>query len=138
MKRLLPIFLAAIFLSCISCKKENTVTNVNTPAPVGTTLVSGNFASNAHTSTGTVKVIKEATGKTYLSFENFSTSNGPDLRIWLAINTSGTSYQEVGLLTAVSGNFSYELNSTINYSTNNYVLIWCKDFSVLFGHAVLQ
>ena len=138
MKRLSPIFLAAILLSCISCKKENTATTLNTPAPTGTILVSGSFVSNAHTSTGSVKVIKEATGKTYLTFENFSTSNGPDLRIWLATNTSGTSYREVGLLTAVSGNFSYELNSTFNYSTNNYVLIWCKDFSVLFGHAVLE
>jgi Electron transfer DM13 len=38
----------------------------------------------------------------------------------------------------VNGNFFYELSSNINYTTNNRVLIWCEDFSVLFGHAVLQ
>ena len=138
MRKIMYFFIAVMILYFTSCKKENTPTKADNPAPKGTTLATGTFVSNAHASSGTVKVVQDSAGKISLVFENFQTENGPDLRIWLATNTSATSYQEVGLLTAVSGNFSYPLNASFNYTTNNNVLIWCKSFSVLFGHAVLQ
>ncbi len=91
-----------------------------------------------HPTAGTVKVITDASSKKFLTIENFSSDNGPDLRVWLSPNNSGSPYQELGLLKAISGTFSYELNATIDYTTNNRVLIWCEDFSVLFGYAILQ
>ena len=121
-----------------SCKKENTPARADTPAPEGTVLATGSFVSNVHPSSGTVKIIKGADGKLSLAIENFSTDNGPDLRIWLATSTSAATYKELGLLKAVSGNFSYDLANDVDYATHNHVLIWCKDFSVLFGHAVLR
>jgi len=126
-----------VFISA-SCKKENTPAAADNPLPAGTVLATGSFVSNTHPSSGTVKIVEGADGKKSLSFENFSTDNGPDLRIWLATSTSATNYKEAGLLKAVSGNFSYDLNTDVDYTTHNHVLIWCKDFSVLFGHAVLQ
>ncbi len=122
-----------------ACKKENnTPVNVVEVVPMGTVLASGSFVSNVHNTSGTVKVTQDGMGKKFLVFENFKTDNGPDLRVWLSPNNSASSYVQVGTLRAVSGNFSYELTPAINYSTNNRVLIWCEDFSVLFGHAVLQ
>jgi hypothetical protein len=131
-------FISMSLLSLVSCKKERTPATADNPVPVGTTLSQGTFVSNAHTSSGTVKIVKNTNNKVSLVFQNFKTDNGPDLRVWLATNTSASSYVEVGVLTAVSGNFSYELNTSVNYAANNTVLIWCEDFSVLFGHAVLQ
>ena len=132
-------FLSAIILLLASCKKNNTPAVLNDPLPeAGTTIAAGSFSSGAHASSGTVKVTKDAANKVYLVFENFKTDNGPDLRIWLSPNSSGNPFQEVGLLKAVSGNFSYQLDASFNYTTNNRVLIWCKQFSVLFGSAVLQ
>jgi Electron transfer DM13 len=132
-------FLSAIILLLASCKKNNTPAVLNDTLPeAGTTIVAGNFISSVHASSGTVKVTKDAANKIYLVFENFKTDNGPDLRIWLSPNNTGNPYQEVGLLKAVSGNFSYQLDASFNYSSNNRVLIWCKQFSVLFGYAVLQ
>ena len=138
MTKLTLLLQAAFLLFFTSCKKENTPRGVNESLPTGTTLVTGSIVSGVHTSSGTVKVVRDASGKFYLAFENFKTDNGPDLRIWLSPNNTGNPYQEVGTLKAVSGNFSYELSTTINYTTNNRVLIWCKGFSVLFGNAVLQ
>jgi hypothetical protein len=129
------LYFGLIFL--IGCAK-NTPENAEETLPAGTTLVSGNFVSNGHTTSGTVRVIQEATGKKFLVFQNFRSDNGPDLRVWLSPNTNASLYQEVGALKAVNGNFSYELGAVINYTANNRVLIWCEDFSVLFGHAVLQ
>jgi hypothetical protein len=135
-KILLTIIVQAIIIS--SCSKDNTPKNINDPLPTGTVLISGTFTSNVHTTSGAVKVAMSTDGKKYLIFENFKTDNGTDLRVWLSPSTSGTPYQEVGLLKAVTGNFSYELNASINYTANNRVLIWCEDFSVLFGNAALQ
>jgi hypothetical protein len=132
-------FLSAGILLFSSCKKDNTPIAANDVLPVtGTTVSSGSFTSGVHASSGSVKVTKDAANKIYLIFENFKTDNGPDLRIWLSPNNSGSPYQEVGLLKAVSGSFYYPLDASYNYTANNRVLIWCKQFSVLFGSAVLQ
>ncbi len=138
MKKLIVLASVGILL-CTSCKKEN-----NTPAVVNEmlptaviTIATGSFVSAVHASSGTVKVIKDAANKIYLVFDNFKTDGGPDLRIWISPNNSANPYQEVGLLKATYGSFFYELNSSFNYTTNNRVLIWCKQFSVLFGYAVL-
>lgn len=126
--------LCFFFTSCKKSALENTVE----PIPAGTLIVSGSFVGNSHNTSGTAKIISDASGKKFLVFENLSTDNGPDLRVWLSPNNNGSPYQEVGNLKAITGSFSYELDASINYTTNNRVLIWCKSFSVLFGHAVLQ
>ena len=139
MKKLTSFLPLILLLFFISCKKANTSAgNANETLPTGTTLAGGSFNSNAHLSSGTVKVIKDATNKIYLVFENFKTDNGPDLRVWLSPDNNATTYKEVGLLKAVSGNFYYTLDASFNYTANNHVLLWCKSFAVLFGNAVLQ
>lgn len=87
---------------------------------------------------GMVKVVQGANGTKKLVFENLSTGNGPDVRVWLSPNNNANPYQEVGDLKAISGNFSYDLNNNINYTVNNRVLIWCEDVRALFGYAILQ
>ena len=129
-------FLALLFF--ISSCKKSALDTADETLPTGTTIVTGTFNSNAHSTSGTVKVVRDASAKIHLVFENLKTDNGPDLRIWLSPNNNGSPRQEVGILKAVTGNFSYELGASFNYTTNNRVLIWCEDFSVLFGHAILQ
>ena len=126
--------LSALFFSC----KKNTPDMANENLPTGNVLATGSFVTNKHPTSGSVKVIRDANNKINLVFENFKSDNGPDLYVWLSPSTSGSPYEEIGLLKAVTGNFSYELSPGVNYNVNNRVLIWCKRFSVLFGHAVLQ
>ncbi|MEO5647261.1 MAG: DM13 domain-containing protein [Chitinophagaceae bacterium] len=134
-KTFLSTIIAMTFFM-ISCKK-NTPENASEILPVGTVISMASFVSNAHTTSGSVKLVQESNNKKYLVFENFRTDNGPDLRVWLSPNNNGAPYHEIGVLKAVSGNFSYELNPMVNHATHNRVLIWCEDFAILFGHAVL-
>jgi hypothetical protein len=139
MKKLTGL-LSILLLLMASCKKENNsaaVLNVPLP-PAEIILASGTFISSAHVSSGKAKIIKDASNKIFLVFENFKTDGGPDLRVWLSPNNAANPYQEVGLLKATTGNFYYELDASFNYTANNRVLIWCKQFAVLFGYAVLQ
>jgi hypothetical protein len=139
MKKLIGLLTITVALFTACKKTDNTPAGTNEILPVtGTTLATGSFVSSAHASSGTVKIIKDAANKIYLVFENFNVDNGPDLKVWLSPNNSGSPYQEVGVLKAASGSFYYELGTSFNYTTNNRVLIWCKQFTVLFGYAVLQ
>ncbi len=137
-KKLLPAFFAIIASVLLASCAKNVPANVTETLPTGTTLQSGTFVGSSHSTSGTVKVIQEAGGKKYLVFENFSTDNGPNVRVWLSPNNSGSPNEDLGPLKAVTGNFSYEISSSVNHTTNNRVLIRCIPFSVLFGYAILQ
>lgn len=138
MKKSIVVLLCGLFFLA-SCKKNTPPTFVNEPLPTSTTtLASGSFVSSAHTTSGTVKIVKDAANKLYLVFENFKTDGGPDLRTWMSPNSNGSQSLELGFLKATTGNFSYELNASFDYTTNNHVLIWCRQFAVLFGYAVLR
>ena len=136
-KSILVLLSSMLFLA--SCKKNTPPTFVNETLPTSaTTLVSGSFVSSAHATSGTVKVVKDAANRLYLVFENFKTDGGPDLRTWMSPNNNGSQSLELGFLKATAGNFSYELAASFDYTTNKHVLIWCRQFSVLFGYALLQ
>ena len=109
-------------------------TVVSTTVAGGTGL--GTFESNVHATSGTVQVV-ETGGIRTLVFTNFRTESGPDLRIYLAENTSLRNFIEVSRLDK-TGNFTVELPATANPTQQRYVLIWCKAFSVLFGNAELK
>jgi Electron transfer DM13 len=129
--------IAASVLFFTACKKNNTPKYLQEVLPMGNKLAMGSFTSNAHTTTGMVKVI-DSMGLRYLVFDNFKTDNGPALRVWLSKNTGVADYINLGDLKAVNGNFYYPLTAGQSTATYNHVLIWCEAFSVLFGHAVLQ
>lgn len=133
----LIVAISLLGITAASCKKE-TADDLREPIPEGTVLKTGTFVNGTKTTTGMVKIVQGNNNTIKLVFENFSTGSGPDVRVWLSPGTNGSTYQEAGALKAFNGSFSYDLNNNTDYNTNNKVLIWCEDFSVLFGHAVLQ
>ncbi|MEZ0609015.1 DM13 domain-containing protein [Fibrella sp. WM1] len=110
----------------------STTTGTDEPA-----LLRGTFVSNVHPTSGTVS-LREQDGKRTLVFSNFRTDGGPDLRIYLAENTSLRNFIEVSKLSSTTGAFSVELPPGADPARQRYVLIWCKAFSVLFGNAELK
>ena len=130
--------------------------SVNTPEPVaqepeaetntpttGTTedkniTHKGEFAgASGYTVTGTAQIRKGDDGKLTLELVNFRTSNGPDLRLYLAEDTRAKNFVEI-TNKVENGNKSYALGSNVDLSKQNTVLIWCKAFSVNFGSAGLK
>lgn len=99
-------------------------------------LSQGTFVNGVHPTSGAIKVYEKA-GKQTLVFENFKTDGGPDLRIYLAEDAALTNFVEVSKLSA-SGNFFVEAPASFSPAKQRTVLIWCKQFSVLFGSATLK
>lgn len=103
-----------------------------------TLLKQGSFSgSGGHSTKGTVKLY-ESEGKKYLSFENFSVTSGPDLKVYVATDNTASNFVSLGALKGLNGNQVYEVNNSTDLNAYNKVLIWCQAFSVLFGEASLR
>ena len=98
-------------------------------------LAQGTFSNGVHPTSCTVKLYESGTVRTLL-FSDFKTGAGPDLRIWLAETKQAQNYVEVSSKLA-AGTFFVELPTTADPTKQMQVLIWCKQFSVLFGSAKL-
>jgi uncharacterized lipoprotein YajG len=138
MKKIL--FLAISFALLISaCKKEELLKN-ETPviiSPVEKTIATGLFVSNAHKTSGSAKIIVGTDKKNYLVLENLVSDSGPDLRIYLSEDKTIKNSVEV-TTKIVIGNSKFEIPASADLNKQKTVLIWCKQFSVLFGNVELK
>ncbi|MGQ0840490.1 DM13 domain-containing protein [Actinokineospora sp.] len=130
------------------------VTTTKAPAPASaiakakpagpTVLASGAFVTQEHKTTGTARVL-EQNGERLLRLEGLSTSDGPDLHVWLSDATAGGEwgkyddgrYVKLGKLKATDGNQNYAIPADADLSGLRSVVIWCDRFNVAFGSAPL-
>jgi peptide methionine sulfoxide reductase msrA/msrB len=87
-----------------------------------------------HPATGTVSVIDTIEGKV-LRYENFKTINGPDLFVYLSSDEKATEFVNLGELKATEGNVNYNIPDNVDLAKYPFVLVWCKQFGVLFNRA---
>ena len=132
--------LAIIFLLMASCSKDETSTAIidDPRVTTGTVLAQGSLSGNmSYKVSGTAKLIED-NGVKSVRLENFSSSNGPDLKVYLAKDARASSFINLGNLKSVSGNQNYPISSMINNSEYKFILIWCQQFGVLFGSAEIN
>ena len=91
-----------------------------------------------HNAEGLARVIPLGDGNTILRLENFKSTNGPNVHLYLATDKAATNFIDLGRLKANNGNQNYNIPHGTDLAKYNMVLIWCKDFSVLFGSAQLK
>lgn len=95
-----------------------------------------NGADKVHKVKGSAKVL-ESGDQSFLRFEDFESTNGPDLYVYLATDTTAQDFVSLGTLKGNVGNQNYELDG-VDLEKYDNVLIWCQRFGVLFGHAELE
>jgi hypothetical protein len=138
MKKHMHYVITALLMTLLfSCKKEET-TVITTPVSTElTTIYQGSFTAAVHPTSGTVKLAKDAAGKKFLVFTGFKTDAGPDLRFYLAEDLKATNFVEIpGKV--VDGTYQIDVAASVDTEKKRKVLIWCKQFSVLFGSADLK
>ena len=93
-----------------------------------------------HFGRGRALIIEVAPGRQTLRMEDFSVQNGPDLFVYLSPNPSGYAADAVNLgkLKASDGAFNYDVPEGIDISRIKSVIVWCRQFSVLFAAASLS
>ena len=109
------------------------------PEPVIVTEATGSFVSRSHDTSGQAIVLGDGSGQRFLRFENFETSNGPDVNVYL-VNSSvdGVSdFIDLGNLKGNIGAQNYEIPVDVDLAVYDTVIVWCVRFSENFGDAVL-
>jgi hypothetical protein len=79
-----------------------------------------------------------STGSPILRLEDFKSTNGPDVHLYLSNNKQANDFIDLGRLKANIGNQNYQIPLDTDFNKYKYVLIWCQPFSVLFGSAQLN
>lgn len=119
------------------------------PAPAGPVqLAVGSLISHEHTTSGTVRILRQPSGDHVLTLENLDTSNGPDVHVWLSAAdvvegtggwfvAGGADHFDLGLIKGNQGNQVYAIPAGVDLKKYKSVDLWCVQFSVSFGAAQL-
>jgi Electron transfer DM13 len=109
-------------------------------------LASGMFHSVAHETRGTASILRLDDGSRILRLTDFSTSNGPDVRVYLVAASDASDnatvtragFVELGKLKGTDGDQNYQVPANLDLSKYRAVTIWCHRFSVNFATAPLS
>jgi hypothetical protein len=111
----------------------------STPVPIA---LDGRFrgADDFHFGRGRARLLETAPGRYVVRFEDFAVRNGPDLYVYLSPREDGYAKGaiELGRLRATDGSFNTKVPDGADVSKAKSVVIWCKQFSVLFAVARLE
>jgi len=153
-KLAIPIAAVAIFVVWYAFRPERLVVNRRVDEAMPTTqggsspksLVSGQFYSILHPTAGTAAIYEMGDGTRVLRLTSFSTSNGPDVHVYMvaaddakdaaAVERAG--FIDLGVIKGNLGDQNYTLGTDLDLAKYRAVSIWCKRFSVNFGAAALR
>ncbi|WP_435139409.1 DM13 domain-containing protein [Formosa sp. A9] len=127
---ILALFLVITFLGCSSDDDSS-----NNMDPDQNTELMGDFVSVAHPTSGTAIVSADMST---LQLNDFKSDDGPLLELYLTTDLEVTDYVSLGILKGLDGNYTYDLPDDIDLTTYNHLVVWCVDFSVNFGYAILK
>ncbi len=138
--QLKSIFLVVlgIMLVLISCTKTSTVKLAEMVSTESMLKSDGSFRGyGSEKVSGQAKIFLSDT-KYMLKLENFSSSNGPDLKVYLSKASSPLEHISLGDLKSTNGNQVYEIPGTPDFTKYRFVLIHCERFNHLYGSAELM
>ena len=116
------------------------------PARRRSPLSSGQFYSILHPTAGTATIYQMGDGTRVLRFTGFSTSNGPDVHVYIVAADDAkdvatvrkAGFIDLGVIKGNIGDQNYTLDGDLDLAKYRAVSIWCKRFSVNFGAAALR
>lgn len=122
-------------MTSIRDSSKNTEQNENKNILVGDFM---GVNDGIHNAEGKAKILTLSDGSQIIRLEDFRSTNGPDVHLYLSTNKQASDFIDLGRLKANIGNQNYQIPVNTDYNKYKYVLIWCQPFSVLFGSAQLS
>lgn len=153
-KLALTVIAIALFVAWYAFRPERLVVNrrINEafPAAAGTSsseiIESGTFSGVMHPTTGIATIYRLGDGSRILRFTNFTTSNGPDVHVYMVATDDArdtetvkrSAFIDLGIIKGNIGDQNYALRADLDLSKYRTVSIWCKRFAINFGAAPLK
>jgi electron transfer DM13 len=141
---LVAVALGAFVLLYFEPQKLFIDDEVHEAAPAARTLSTGSFRSYEHASAGRARVLELGDGRRYVRFEDFHTSNGPALKVYLSAapaNGPGDAFDDryvnLGDLKGNIGEQNYAIARDVDLARYRSVVVWCARFHVAFAAAPL-
>jgi Electron transfer DM13 len=108
-------------------------------------VTKGNFKGLAHETKGLASIYQLPDGKRTLRLTDFETSNGPDVRVYLAATDvekgndalKKAGFIDLGSMKGNKGDQNYDIPANVDLNKYRNVTIWCARFGVNFGTAPL-
>lgn len=91
-----------------------------------------------HNAEGSARALPRSDDGYVLRLENFYSTPGPDLYVYLSTDKGIDDHINLGSLKANRGDQNYDIPAGTDLDRYDHVLVWCKPFGVLFGSAQLQ
>nr|WP_251139697.1 DM13 domain-containing protein [Exiguobacterium sp. s39] len=127
--------------STVEQKEEESTPETSQSSPEETeTVFSGTFMNGEknYKTSGDVKTLT-VDGALYLRFEDFQTTNGPDLFVYLVEPGEDTADGiRLGALKGNQGNQNYMIPKDVDLTKHSRVVIWCRAFDADFGTGDLK
>jgi len=141
MKKHIHLLWVILLVGLSSCTKTATSSDqLNEQVGSSATPVTSAMAftsANSYTVTGNVRVYQKD-GKLILALENFNSTNGPDLRVYLSKEMQPVNFIELGRLKSVQGNQLYDIPGTPDFGMYKFAVIHCQQFNRVFGYATIK
>ena len=139
MKTLLIIFTVTTVLASAACTKKASTETLNDPLDTTAVLLyEGDFSKGPYAAAISGKAaIYKVNNAWQLRLENFSVSNGPDLKVYLSKEQQPVNFIKIGDLKSVSGNQIYPVSGMPDIMEYKYALIHCEQYNHLFGYTIL-
>jgi len=128
---------------------SNHIVNEDMPVAFATgrqILETGTFHTSLHPTNGIASIYRAADGMRILRLTNFTTSNGPDVHIYVVAaqdptdndSVKQTQYVDLGVMKGNVGDQNYALGPDVDLGKYRSVVVWCKRFAFNFGYAPLN
>lgn len=127
--------IAALFATFAAIPTENAFAEKTVIDEIASSFKGADFIHNAE---GTAKVVTHEDGSQILQFgENFKSTPGPDIYVYLATDGKASEFVSLGKIQSSEGMQEYAIPTGTDLNKYDKVLIWCQAFGVLFGTADL-
>ncbi len=117
--------------------------NMEVTSNTSATQRSGTFRGNSSYNVSGTAVLQQQGNNLKLIFEdNFRSSNGPQLGVFLAKNAPGvltaSNSVSLGALKSNAGKQEYNVPAGVKLSDYDFVVVYCIPFNIAFGYAKLE
>jgi Electron transfer DM13 len=102
--------------------------------PTPTVILRGTLGKDSR---GDVQVVQTGTARTLELAANFKANGTNNVDIWLATDTTGTGYIDLGTL-KTTGAQNFTIPASVDLASYKYLIIWCADVSSVIGTAELK
>jgi hypothetical protein len=102
-------------------------------------VLSGAVTPRSHSASGTARIVALAGGGRRLTLsDGFEIDPGPQVRVYLATDGSGATFEDVGALKGSRGSQQYAIPAGLDLARHDTVVFWCVPFSQSLASAMLR